>query len=285
MRRSWDEGIAVVALLLHGIRPTFALTAAKRGLLVVTLAILAAAGYAFAAPSTGEAAPCGIGTVAAYILLGSTGCTIDDKIFSNFAYETSTAGVGIPILAGGVLVTPLDTPGNPGLTFTAPWIATGTSVDTAATQSLIFFDVRTISGEALIEDASVNAVFSGTGAFSDDVSEFGCFGASSTTGCSGASGSFFLTMNDQSGTLTNPSGDSKSFTPVALVGVNFVSIAASTSAVGAGNTAIVTSATYRFSEVVPTRVPEPGTGALFGTALVGLVGPRLLRHRRYSHMV
>lgn len=286
MECSRDERTAQVASLLRGIRPYFSPMVAKRVLVVVALSILPAAAYALVAPSTAETASCPIvGTVADYVALGSVGCTIDDKIFSNFNYRTSTAGTGIAISAGGVSVTPLNDSGNPGLTFTAPWSAAATSVTDAATLSFIFFDVRTTSGAALIENASVKADFTadftGTGSFSDNAEAAGCFNASSTTNCSGKSGTFFIRTTNNSGVLTNPSGDTAIFTPVALVGVNSVSIDA-IALLGAGNSATVTSATYRFSEV-STPVPEPATAVLLGTGLLGLVSPRLLRHRRKSH--
>ncbi len=286
MKGSQDKAIPWVASLLCGIRSYCSPTAAKRVLVIVALAILPTAFYTLVFPSTAETAPCTVATVQVYIGLGSTGCTIGDKIFSNFVYEPSWSGIGIPIPAGGVLVTPLPTLDNPGMTFTAPdtggWKVTGTSTDTGTTQSLIWFDVRTTSGKPLIKDARVDAVFSGTGEFADDVSEFGCFDASSKTFCAGASGSFFLNMYNHSGVTLNPSGDSTNFTPVALLGVSFVSIQATASHLGAENSAVVTSATYHYSEV-PTEgptVPEPATAALLGTGLLGLVSPRLLRHSR-----
>ncbi len=288
MKCSQDRGIALVASLFRVIRSHFSPRAARQVLVMVALVTLSAAAYVAVVPSTGEAALCVKETVAFYKSLLSDGCIIGDKIFSNFDYEFSSVGPVDPILHSGVLVTPLDDPDNPGLTFTVPgiggWVATSISDSDIAKQSLISFDVRTKTGKKLIKDARVDAVFTGTGSFSDDVSEFGCFEASFTTFCSGATGFFFLNMYNHSGsTLNYPSGDSTIFSShVALLGVHFVSIEAN-AIHGTGNLAIITSATFHYSEEpaeVPTEVPEPATAVLIGTGLLGLVSPRLLRHRR-----
>src|SRR5437588_526814 len=179
----------VVAVLFRGIQPHVSPAAAKRALFVGGLIMLAVAGYVLAAPSTGEALPppppCVPDTMEHYI--GPT-CTIGDKSFSDFQYGSSARGGAVAVPSSGVLVTPLATPGNPGFTFGGPWAAASdrpAGDPPRATSSDIFFDVRTISGAALIEDASLESVQSGTGGYGAGASAILCL--DSAFPCSGCS--------------------------------------------------------------------------------------------------
>ncbi len=63
-----------------------------------------------------EATPCLPGSLQSYIDLGSGGCSIEDKTVFGFL-DLGILGGAIPILPSDVAVTPIETPGEPGLTF------------------------------------------------------------------------------------------------------------------------------------------------------------------------
>jgi len=240
------------------------LTAAKRILVVVAVAILATAGYMLVVPATSEATLCIPGTMESYVALGATGCTIDDKTFSNFAYSND-------VPSGGVSVTPVPISGNPGVTFTGPWVLTGTSSSTPKFLfALINFEATTTSGAKSITDASLTVSWSGTGTFNADVYEHLCVGLSLAPNCV-SNGSLHVGNNGM------PITDSETFTPVSVVSVGGPGMSIEES-VGDG-TATIASITAQFSEEVPS-VPEPTTVTLFGTGGLGLLGSRILRHRR-----
>src|ERR1035437_8845898 len=110
---------------------------------------------------------CTVGTVATYEALGTTGCTIGDKVFSTFSFSNSATGGAVAPTAAGVAVTPVTTAGGEiGLSFGALWTAgSGQLVDTTIT-----FDVAVVAGGAfLIDDASTvqsSGGFTGNGAAS-----------------------------------------------------------------------------------------------------------------------
>jgi len=67
-------------------------------------------------PSLAQATPCQVGSLQSYFDLGSGGCTIEDKTVSGFV-DLGFIGDAVQILPGSIMVTPISTPGNPGLTF------------------------------------------------------------------------------------------------------------------------------------------------------------------------
>jgi len=129
------------------------------------------------------AAPCAPGTLATYIALGATGCTVGGDTFFNFGLLDNGIG-GLPATAidvGGV--GPSGTPGasstisafpnDLGVDFNAVWgpLASGTLDDT------ITFDVSVGGGAANITDAGiVQSTATGPSGSSVTVTEGGCSG-------------------------------------------------------------------------------------------------------------
>jgi len=69
-----------------------------------------------------SAAPCATGSLASYIALGSTGCTLGNLTVGSFTYQSSSSGGAAAITEDQITVTPLLIPtGTFGLKFTAPW--------------------------------------------------------------------------------------------------------------------------------------------------------------------
>jgi hypothetical protein len=190
------------------------------------------------------------------------GCTIEDKIFSDFSYSSSAQGGATAILASGVTVKPITTALNPGLTFQANWSASSGEVS----DSSIGFTVTTMSGAALIEDASIvqlgsNVVGTGTANLGEGV----CVGVN----CQNTT--FTLnTLNTTNQGLIQL-GDHQIFTPTGQVrATKDIGVA------GNGNGfASISLMSDQFSEI--PQVPEPGTITLFGTGLLGCVA--ILRRR------
>jgi len=193
-------------------------------------------------------------------------CGINDKTFSSFQYSYSSNPPGFGIPAGGIAVTPITTPGNPGLQFSAGWFAS-TSSGVLEEDSLIQYQVNVNPGGNLITDLSLSiggVGFTGTGAVFVD--ETACLGAILPS-CTGGQ---IVTLS-----VYDSSAGSKLFDEVSFAGVSEVSVAKDiTIQAGTNGDARLSLVTNQFSE---GQVPEPSGIALFGTGVLGLAG--LLRRK------
>jgi hypothetical protein len=218
----------------------------------------------FAAPAvhaTITPAPCpGSASMQDYLNM-TVGCTIDDKIFSNFSFATSAQGGATAIFASGITVVPITTAFDPGLQFEANWSASSGQVS----DSSIGFTVTVLGGAALIEDASIvqlGGSVIGTGIA--NVGEGICVGIN----CQNTS--FTLnTVNTTDKTLIQL-GDHQLFSPSGQVRAT-KDIGVSGNASGFASVNLISD---QFSEI---PVPEPGTMTLFGTGLLGCTA--ILRRR------
>jgi hypothetical protein len=188
-----------------------------------------------------------------YIAPSFTGCTISDKLFTNFIYLNSAEGNGVPVAASSVLVVPdLSNPLNPGFHFvSSAWVVASHTTDTfdSFTDSSIGFTVQTISGLPLIEDNTLTLdIFSATGSAFGDVAET------------------VLPSGQQWGVDTGgPFVDHQTFPPTNILVVSKDLIVAAQG--GTESSASITQFSENFSEV---GAPEPLTCVLFGTGLVAL---------------
>jgi hypothetical protein len=120
------------------------------------LLVIVLAAFVSAAP----AAPLCIagGTMASYEALGSGGCVIGDKLFSDFKYGSTVQGAGVAVLDTQVFLTPVVTdiynPG-PGIIFSsANWVLSASGVDSLVDSSILF-TVTVLSGEKNMEDGTL----------------------------------------------------------------------------------------------------------------------------------
>jgi hypothetical protein len=220
----------------------------KKTLLLVTLLLVTS--------SMGWAGACSTGTLADYIALGSTGCTIDDKTFSDFAY--SKAGT-FPIPATDIGVTPCPSAfckntGVPlseeGFVFNAAWqVGPGQSLDSTITYA--------VTATASIVDAFL-------------------LGAGM-----GATGGGIVTVNE---TLSNgallptigapglPTSGSVTFP-----GVKSLTATKDIALSGGGGGARISVVANAFSQV---PIPEPASLSLFGSGILALGGYIRRRQRK-----
>jgi hypothetical protein len=210
---------------------------------------------------------CVTGTYADYMAL-ENGCTVGDKVFSDFDYAASGTN---QLSAAQVTVTPDNSdPMNPGLLFTGTWVANAGNTSDSHLQ----FTVSTLSGAALIEDASLSIsgyAVSGTGMVT--VAENLCLGGTFsgwTTNCSSQ-----VTDNLLVSTFLGQTYDHTTFNPVSTVDV-FKDIGLTAFGTGETNFAFVSGVTNNFSQV-----PEPATLTLLGTGLLA-IGEKLRRRKRQS---
>lgn len=202
------------------------------------------------------AAPCGTGSLASYVALGSSGCTIGANTFFDFRTLNASAGA-TPISAGAVTLNPLGGTFDPGLSAT---------VNVTANAGNVFETLFTfkISGSLYTGDsiALTNSSLSPDGAVTG-IQNFcagGVFGASGVTGCTGVAGNLLTLVGLQN-------QDSTSFRPVTLLSVtDDFTLDGGLAGSASGGTM-----TNRF-----TAVPEPA--AFFVTAMgLALAAVRRLR--------
>ncbi len=211
-----------------------------------------------------SAAPCGSGSLASYVALGSGGCTIGTNTFFDFRTLSGIAGA-TPIAPAAVTLAPLGGTSDPGVSATV-----NTTANAGALLETLF--TYKITGNSYISDSIMltNASSSLGGAVTglQNFCAGGTFGSSGVTGCTGITGSL-LTL---SGVQLQ---DSTSLLPVTLLSVtdDF------TFDGGLAGSASGGTMTNRFTATSP--VPEPAT--FFVTAMGLLLAAALgLRYKGAS---
>lgn len=187
-------------------------------------------------------------------------CTINDQTYSNFGYVGTSNPPGFNIPAGSVAVTPITTPGNPGLQFSAGWLASN-STGVLEQDSLFQFQVNSNTPITDLTLSIGGASFIGTGEVI--VAETACLGALLPT-CTGGQ---LITL-----TVFDDAAGSQLVDTVNFAGVNEISVSKDlTVSAGTNGEATVSVLTDQFSEGSST-VPEPGTLSLMGLGALGLFG-------------
>ena len=194
-----------------------------------------------------SAAPCGTGSLASYVALGSDGCTIGANTLFDFRILSGIAGA-TPISSGAVTLAPLGGTLDPGLSV---------MVNTTANAGTLLESLFTykITGGIYISDslALTNSSASMDGAVTG-IQNFcagGTFGSSGVTGCTGVAGSLLTLAGVQI-------QDSASLGPVSLINVtnDFTLDGGSAGSASGGTLA------SRF-----TAVPEPAVFFMTGMGL------------------
>lgn len=208
----------------------------------------------------GFADPCPSGTYADYLGQGFS-CGIDDKTFSNFQYSFSSNPTGFGIPAGSVAVSPITTPGNPGLQFSASWLASNSS-GILSMDSLFQFTVNVNPGGNLITNVSLSIGGVGTsGTGSVFVDETVCIGATFPA-CTGGTVEDLSVFKDGTGQQT--------FDEITFAGVSEVDVQKDVLiSAGTNGSARLSLVTNQFSE---GTVPEPASILLFGSGALALAG-------------
>lgn len=237
-----------------------------------------------AAPRLANAGPCVADTMANYVKLNAAappGCTVEDKIFRKYFYNSEVLVNGIPLkdpTTGMVLVAPppdmvqvapIQAPNpppisyNPGLEFSSTfWSLTGALTPNTTIQATIDYIVEVPAGKPLIKDASVILRGNATngGVITDAETVFSTLTVPMsnilTATCGGA-----VACNN-----ANLNKDVVLSKPVDLVEVhNVLTISCNANA---NCTALVSGLENRFSEVMPAA--EPSSLALLGVGLPGV---------------
>ncbi len=217
---------------------------------------------AVAASQLGVAASCGSGSLAAYVALGSTGCTIGGDTLSHFTILTGFSG-GTPIAPGSVTLTPMGSTFAPGLTIsTSQSASAGVPLEAIFTYDISGLPYNSIatmlSGSAATVDGGVTGIV--------NFCEGGMFGPDGVDGCLSANGSL-LTLDLAPDLDFMQNMDSATFSKVSSLAVtDDLTFDPGLSGTASGGTL-----TNSF-----TAAPEPLTStlAIFGFALMGALKAR-----------
>jgi len=224
------------------------------GALLLLMTVLAGSSAAF-----GEALPCpGTSPLSGLVALADTGCTLGDKLFSNFRLDTTggTRTVDASLIDVLTSTTPQ---GNEVLTF-----AGGISATAGTLTAIIGYTVSTLSNAALIEDLTltvgpVSALDLGHGS-SLTVNEYACIGVN--IACTANNADFILNAP--------PGGTHHSvFAPP----VSNLSVAKRVDITASALSVVeLSSLTNDLSQALPSQVPEPATGAMLVVELAVAAG-------------
>lgn len=214
----------------------------NRGLLLVVLG--------FAGSTLAVSAPCTTGSLASYISLGATGCTIGGNTLFDFNAVPGTAGA-TEVGTGSVSLIPAGSSANPGLTINL-------GVRASANSLLETIFTYQISGESYTSDSVTIASSSetGDGAVTDvqNYCEGGTFSPDGVTGCTGTPGSL-LALDGVQNTNSAPIS-------ATLLGVTDDFTADG----GTIGSAMAGTATDQFTAVSTSVVPEPSSLCFVGFA-------------------
>jgi hypothetical protein len=223
-----------------------------RKVAISLLVVLAAAAFASASncPST---------TFDQYLGSGFT-CTINDQTYQDFSYSGTSNPPGFQIPAGSIQTTPITTPGNPGLQWSAGWGAS-TASGVLEQDSLFQYAVTSTSGITDLSLSIAGAGFTGTGSI--NVDETACLGAMLPS-CTGGT---IVTLH-----VFDSSSGEQLFDEVNFSGVGLVSVSKDLLVqAGTNGSAEVSVLTDQFSEGQST-VPEPSTLSMMGAGVLALAG-------------
>jgi hypothetical protein len=163
--------------------------------------ILFLASALFAIAQLSSAATCTSGTLASYLALGSSGCTIGNDVLSNFQTLAGQTGA-TEIATNAVVVTPGGGTSSPSLTFTTTQsVSTGGLVESIFTYQL---SAPSFISASLALSNSSETVDGGV----TDIENFcagGTFGPDGVDGCTGTAGSL-LALDGVQNSDTSPLG-------------------------------------------------------------------------------
>lgn len=187
-------------------------------------------------------------------------CEINDQTYQDFAYTGTSNPPGFQIQAAGIGVTPITTPGDPGLQWSAGW-GVGTGLGILSQDSLFQFAVSSTNPMTDLSLSIAGVGFQGTGSI--NVDETACLGAMLPS-CSGGT---IVTLS-----VFANSGGQQLFDQVNFAGVNLISVSKDLLVqAGTNGSAEVSAVTDQFSEGSGT-VPEPGTFGMLGAGILAVAG-------------